>query len=267
MTEESRVRAAAYIRVSTEEQTEFSPESQRKEIQKYAESCGYLLCEENIFRDEGISGRKANNRPAFIRMIACAKQKPRPFDIVLVWKFSRFARNRSDSILYKSVLRKAGIRVVSVAEPLCEDATSVLMEAVLEAMDEYYSLNLGQEVRRGMEEKFLRGGVVSVPPFGYGVRDGVFVVREEEAFWVRRMFAEYVRGNTLRGIAEMLNAAEICTRRGGRFHAREVGYILKNPFYLGYQRRGENYVRGTQEPIVAEELFLRAKEHMLHRGK
>lgn len=256
------LRAAAYIRVSTEEQVEFSPESQYREICRYAQREGYVLPEAYIFRDVGISGRKAMNRPAFVEMIRMAGIRPRPFDVILVWKFSRFSRSRSDSIVYKSKLKKLGIRVLSVAEPLQEDPTSLLMEAMLEAMDEYYSVNLGQEVRRGMEEKFLRGGVVSIPPFGYTVRDGAFMLEEREAFLVREMFRRALLGDSQRCIARWLNEMGAVTHRGGAFHAREVGYILRNPFYIGIQRRNGQEVRGQQEPLISEEGFLQVQRHL-----
>ena len=98
--------AAAYIRVSTDDQLEYSPDSQLEKIRLYAERNQILLPKEFIFVDEGISGRKTKNRPAFNEMIGLAKRKPKPFDVILVWKFSRFARNREDSIVYKSMLRK-----------------------------------------------------------------------------------------------------------------------------------------------------------------
>ncbi len=248
-------RAAAYIRVSTEEQTEYSPESQMREISRYATREGMLLLPEHIYRDVGISGRRACNRPAFVEMIRAASERPRPFDYILVWKFSRFSRSRNDSILYKARLKKHGIRVISVSEPLKEDPTSLLMEAMLEAMDEYYSINLGQEVRRGMEEKFLRGGVVSIPPFGYTVENGRFVAVEHEAQAIATIFGEASKGASLRAIAQMLNDSGICTKRGGHFHAREVGYILRNPFYVGCQRRGGRVVSGSQKPLISKELF------------
>ena len=132
--------AAAYIRVSTEDQIEYSPESQRKKLLEYAASHQLLLPEELVFTDEGISGRSAAKRPGFQKMISMAKQTPRPFDLILVWKFSRFARSRQDSIFYKSLLRRdCGIEVISITEQLSSDPTSILVEALLEAMDEYYS--------------------------------------------------------------------------------------------------------------------------------
>lgn len=91
---------AAYIRVSTDDQMELSPDSQLKQIKEYANAHDILLSPDYIFReDEGRSGRNAAKRPEFQRMIGLAKAKPKPFDIILLWKFSRFARNREDSVV------------------------------------------------------------------------------------------------------------------------------------------------------------------------
>ena len=87
--------AAAYIRVSTEDQIEFSPDSQLKRIQEYAMHHNIQIPKEYIFIDEGISGRNASKRPAFQRMIQLARTG-HPFQQILVWKFSRFARNRQE---------------------------------------------------------------------------------------------------------------------------------------------------------------------------
>ncbi|MCD8019585.1 MAG: recombinase family protein [Clostridiales bacterium] len=234
-------RGAAYIRVSTEDQIEFSPDSQLKKIREYAAGKNILLSEDYIFLDEGVSGRYAKKRPAFMKMIGLAKQKPRPFDVILVWKFSRFARSRQDSILYKSMLRKeCGIDVISITEQLSEDPTSILVEALLEAMDEYYSINLAQEVKRGMNEKFSRGGVVSVPPFGYRMEEGHFVIDEEKGAIVSRIYEDYLLGMSIRQIATNLNAMGIRTNRGNLFENRTVEYILSNPTYVGKLRRRDD---------------------------
>ena len=104
--------AACYIRVSTDDQLEYSPDSQLKIIEDYAKKHGLLLPQEFVFQEEdGVSGRKADKRPEFQRMIAAAKQDPRPFDVVLVWKFSRFARNQEESIVYKSLLRRGHMEI------------------------------------------------------------------------------------------------------------------------------------------------------------
>ena len=270
--------AAAYIRVSTEEQTEFSPDSQIKKIREYAKSHDIHIPEEYVFLDEGISGRSAAKRPAFQRMIKMARQTPRPFEVILVWKFSRFARNRQDSILYKSMLRKeCGVDVVSITEQLSKEPTAILIEALLEAMDEYYSINLGQEVRRGMNEKFSRGGVVSAPPFGYRMGEGRFEVDNDRAGYVKMMYEEFLEGKTFRQIAGELNALGVTTKRGKKFESRSVKYILSNPVYTGKMRRctgtvdradrfrcGKEIevVEGLHEPIIEEELYMRVQERL-----
>ena len=174
--------AAAYIRVSTDDQIEFSPASQLNQIHIYAENHQLLLLDSHIYMDEGISGRTAARRPAFLKMISAARETPRPFDMILVWKYSRFARSRQDSIFYKSLLRReCGIDVISITEPLSDDPTSILMEALLEAMDEYYSVNLGQEVRRGMRKNYKRGGVVSISSLWLSGRGRPFYSRPSKS--------------------------------------------------------------------------------------
>ncbi len=260
--------AAAYIRVSTEDQIEFSPDSQLKAIRKYAKEHDLILPEEFVFADEGISGRKTDKRVQFQRMIGTAKLKPKPFDVILLWKFSRFARNREDSIVYKSMLRKqCGIEVISISEQLTEDKTSILIEALIEAMDEYYSLNLAEEVKRGMSEKFSRGGVVSQPPFGYRMQDGIFFPDETAAPIVQMIFEDYLSGVPVRQIARKLNEMGITSRHGNPFENRTVEYILTNPVYLGKLRRSltgnrsdryheqDQCVDGQHQPIITQEVF------------
>lgn len=264
--------AAAYIRVSTEDQLEFSPDSQLKKIQEYASAHGLLLPESYIFLDEGISGRTASKRPAFMHMIRLARQKPRPFDLILVWKFSRFARSRQDSILYKSMLRKeCDIDVVSITEQLSPDPTSILIEALLEAMDEYYSINLAQEVRRGMNEKFSRGGVVTPPPFGYRMGAGRYEPDPITGPLIPRIFQDFLSGKPCRQIAAELNSQGVRTIRGNSFESRTVKYILGNPTYLGRQRRRTaspskdtpmEIVPAPHEPLVTPELFLAVQQKL-----
>ena len=225
--------AAAYIRVSTEDQVEFSPDSQLARIKDYAKHNDLVLPEEYIYIDEGISGKDAKHRPAFNRMIGVAKTKPKPFDVILVWKFSRFARNREDSIVYKSMLRKqCDISVVSISESLGDDKTSILIEALIEAMDEYYSINLAEEVKRGMTEKASRGGIVSVPAFGYKIENNTYTP-DDNAEFVCGIFADFVAGAGYREIAQKYSALGARTRAGKPLDNRFVEYLLRNPVYIG----------------------------------
>lgn len=264
--------AAAYIRVSTEEQLEYSPDSQMHKIQEYADTHNIQLPGEFIFLDEGLSGRNAKKRPAFMKMISLAKQKPRPFDVILVWKFSRFARNRQDSILYKSMLRKdCGIDVISITEQLSNDPTAILIEALLEAMDEYYSINLAQEVRRGMQEKFNQGGVVSIPPFGYRMGEEYFEIEPEKAAIVSWMYDDFLRGKSCRQIAQQVNAMGMRTNRGNPFETRTVEYILSNPVYTGKLRRNndkkEQIANGHHEPIIKSDIYREVQKQLKQRKR
>lgn len=229
--------AAAYVRVSTEDQVELSPASQLTEIRKWAAAHAYSVPDQYVFVDEGISGKKIAGRDAFRRLIGTAKLKPKPFNAILLWKFSRFARNRDDAVFYKSVLRKQlHIEVISISEPIADGKLGILMEALIEAMDEYYSINLAEEVKRGMEEKHRRGEFQTCPAFGYRVQGNILVPFEPEASCVREIFRRFVSGAGYTPIAKWLNASGIATRRGNPFENRSVEYILRNPVYIGKLR-------------------------------
>ena len=187
--------AALYIRVSTNDQLEFSPHAQKRALLEYAQQNKMNVDPVHIYIDEGISGMDAKNRPAFQTMIARAKKKPTPFEVILVHKFDRFARSREDSVVYKSLLRKeCNINVVSITEQLEDDKFSVILEAMLEAMAEYYSLNLAEEVTKGMAEKARRGGFQASRMLGYNARGlgGKLEMIEDEANIIRIIFHQFV---------------------------------------------------------------------------
>ena len=229
---------AAYIRVSTDDQLDLSPDSQLDEIKKYAAANDIVLSPDYIFMEQdGRSGKKAENRPEFQRMISTAKVKPKPFDCILVWKFSRFARNQDESTFYKGMLRKKlGIDVVSVSEPIMEGMYGRLIEMIIEWQDEFYSYNLGVEVKRGMTKKAELKGYQIVPCLGYAaVGNGKpFVIVEDEYKIVEDIFRMYALENLDRtAIARRLNAQGKKAKRGNPFEQRTITRILTNPFYNG----------------------------------
>lgn len=244
-------KAACYIRVSTDDQLEYSPDAQLREIKKYAANHDMQLDENFIFMDEGISGRKTRNRTAFNTMIGTAKITPKPFDVILLWKFSRFARNREDAIVYKSMLRKLDIEVISITESIGDDKMSILVEAMIEAMDEYYSINLGEEVIRGMTQKALTGGVQTAPPLGYDKPpdSSCFVINPQEAEYIKLIFHDFLENDlSLLGITRKLNTMGARTKHGNLIDTRQVEYILNNPVYKGC-------LRWTPERTVANRIF------------
>lgn len=251
--------ACAYIRVSTDKQEELSPDAQKRLLIDFAKKNNMSLLAENIYIDNGISGKKADKRPEFMKMIGMAKSKEHPFDVILVWKFSRFARNQEESIVYKSLLKKNHVDVMSVSEPLIDGPFGTLIERIIEWMDEYYSIRLSGEVLRGMTEKALRGGYQSSLPLGYRMNKdtGIPYIYEEEAVIVRKIYNDYIAGHSYLEIARELNALGYKTKRGATFEGRTVEYILSNPFYYGAvrwnrQNHDNHTIKSISDWIIAE---------------
>ena len=216
---------AAYIRVSDERQDEYSPESQLKKVREYAAREGYVIPDDYVFYDDGISGKSTKKRDDFNRMISIASEKTHPFEAIFVWKFSRFARNQEESIAFKNYLKKRGVTVVSVSEPIPEGEFGSLIERIIEWMDEFYLKNLAVEVQRGMTEKVSRGEPVVPPPFGYVMKEGRYYISQESADIVREVFERYANGEKQRALAIWLGEKGIRTKYGRRPDNRFVDYI------------------------------------------
>ena len=244
--------AAIYARFSSDLQDDSSIDSQIEKCRRFAEANGLTVPEDLIFKDSAVSGR-TRERASYQAMISAAKEKPARFSTVLVWKFSRLARNREESILVKSLLRRQGITVRSVSEPVdVESAHGKLMEGILECLDEFYSANLAAETRRGQEQAnsdgFWTGGR---PPYGYrlkkvpdpkgrtskggkAVERTVLVVDPLRARVVRDIFNWSSQGLGMRKIAERLNNAAVPPPESGSgFDPSTVRGILRNETYLG----------------------------------
>ena len=189
---------AAYIRVSTDDQTELSPDAQLRMILDAAKKDGITIPPEFIFmEDHGVSGRRADNRPEFQRMISVARQAPSPFQYLYLWKFSRFARNQEESAFYKGILRKkCGVAIKSVSEPIMDGMFGRLVEMIIEWSDEFYSVNLSGEVIRGMTQKALEHGYQTTPCLGYDAAGGgqPFVINEDQYRIVEYIHQSYHDG-------------------------------------------------------------------------
>ncbi len=270
---------AAYVRVSTDDQTELSPDAQVRVIMEAAKADGYVIPQDFIFIEhKGISGRRSDNRPEFQRMVAIAKsQYPAPFRRLYVWKFSRFARNQEESTFYKGILRKkCGVEIKSVSEPIMEGMFGRLIETIIEWFDEYYSINLSEEVRRGMTEKVLRNGYQLVPCLGYKAlgHGQPYLIDEEKYPYVEYIFRAYHDGLDMTQIARQCNSRGWRTRRGNPFERRTIQRILNNKFYIGivewngYSFQGTHEVRSTvtdlwednQKRLAAEYRPIRRRE-------
>ncbi len=235
------MKVALYARVSSEQQAEkdLSIPSQLKALRKFASERNWETYGE--FVDEAQSARSAN-RPKFQEMISIAKQKESPFKAILVWKLSRFARNREDSIIYKTLLRKQGVEVISINERIDDSPSGKLLEGIIEAIDEFYSSNLSHDTIRGMKENakrgFLNGGTT---PYGYkravvkvgNVSKSRLEVDNLHAPVVKRIYKLCLQGLGAKEITRVLNSEGLKTKRGGFWEVNAIHFILKNETYTG----------------------------------
>jgi site-specific DNA recombinase len=235
------MKVVLYARVSSEKQAEkdLSIAAQLKALRKYGLERGWEIYRE--FIDEAESARSAN-RLAFKEMIALGKQRHKSFDAILVWKLSRFARNREDSIIYKSLLRKYGISVISINEQVDESPAGKLLEGMIEVIDEFYSINLAQDTLRGMKENagrgYHNGGIV---PVGYKAKKFMDGTNEktrlepDEIFTpiIQRIFQMCADGLGAKEIVKTLNGEGLRTSTGKLWNKNNVYYVLKNEVYTG----------------------------------
>lgn len=218
------MKAVIYARYSSDSQREESIEGQIRECTEYAQHNGIAVLAHYI--DRALSAR-TDDRPEFQRMIADSETQI--FDLVLVWKLDRFSRDRYDSAHYKRILKKNGVRVISVKENISDGPEGIILESMLEGYAEYYSAELSQKIQRGQHENAMKcksnGGNI---PFGLMVgEDGSLVFNPVTAPVVREIFEHYDRGDTMIKIRDWLNAEGIKAKKGKAFTVGGVSVILK----------------------------------------
>lgn len=266
------MKAVAYCRYSSDNQRAESIDAQVRAITDYCAKNDIDLIKTYI--DEAKSAT-SDDRTNFLDMIK--DSHGRIFDMVIVHKLDRFARNRYDSAFYKKKLKDNGVRIVSVLEQLDDSPESVILESVLEGMAEYYSLNLAREVRKGLKETALAcrhtGGI---PPLGYDIgEDKTYIINESEAQTVSDIFHMYVEGISYDTMADRLREKGARTKLGREFRRNSIHDILKNEKYTGtyiYNRtvssvngKRNNHasksedeiirIPGGMPPIISRELF------------
>lgn len=274
---EITMRYAAYIRVSHEEQVNgYSLDAQRRALTEWVASKGGVLT--RIYSDEGESATTAN-RAEFQRMRLDARNGK--FDALVVHKFDRFARNRTDSLAIKSLLRyDYKIKVFSATEP-SEDSDGpigALIEGIMECVADWYSRNLSAETAKGKRERSLQGIHNNRPPFGYMKDESKMLIPcPEEVEGLQLAFNQYAQGfNSDADIAQLLNASGYRTKNKRPFSKETVREMLQNRTYLGkvrYQHHDKKSIRknranipdecffeGQHEALIAEELFEKCLE-------
>lgn len=281
-------RVAIYARCSADKQAEkdLSIPAQLDCCRAGAEQRGWEVVAEFIDAAESAT---TDDRPQFREMIAAARERPAPFDYIVVWKFSRFSRNREDSVLYKRMLERNRVRVVSLNEPVDDSPAGRMLEAILESVDEFYSQNLAQDISRGLRKNasmgFRNGGP---PPIGYrkrrtGPSEGApRSVLEPDPQWaplVQRMFRMALAGEGVTAIAATLHAEGARTPRGKPILKTTVHKILTNDLYMGVSTWGVKRtglqkhkppepirVEDAHEPLVSPEDFAAVQRTLATRA-
>ena len=256
--------AVIYARYSSDNQREESIEGQIRECTAYAEKNGITIVKHYI--DRAISA-KTDNRPQFQQMIKDSDKKL--FDIVLVWKLDRFARNRYDSARYKTQLKKNGVKLMSATEIISEGPEGIILESVLEGYAEYYSADLAEKVVRGQTENILKGRCNGGRgTFGYTLdSERKFHIDPLTSPFVLESFKKYNEGSTMKEIRDWLNENGIKNPMGGAFTYNSVEHMLKNRRYIGELKFRDVVVPDAIPPIVPLELFEDVQEKIAKNKK
>ena len=248
--------AVIYARYSSYGQTEQSIEGQVRECTDYARLNNILIIDSYI--DRAMTGTN-DNRTDFQRMIRDSSK--RAWDLVLVYKLDRFSRNKYEMAIHRKTLKDNGIRLVSVKENIPDSPEGIILESMLEGMAEYYSVELAQKVMRGQKETRIKGNYAGGGiPYGYRVEkiDGEkkYVIREDEAAVVVRIFEEYAAGKIAREIIKGLTADGIYGRDGKPFGRNAIYNMLQNERYTGvYRHPRDGVFLNTFPRIVPQPLF------------
>lgn len=249
--------AVIYARYSCDKQTEQSIEGQLRVINDFAAREDYEIIGEYIDRAKSA---KTANRPEFLRMISDSARGG--FQFVIVYKLDRFSRNRYDSAFYKDKLRKNGVKVISATEELSDNPESIITEAILEAMAEFYSAELGQKTKRGMRESAMKCQTTGAyPPLGYKwSEDKKLCIDEATAEIPRIAFSMYADGAGKMKIAKALNERGFRTRYGKEFKAGSLDLLLQNKKYIGVYTYSDIEIEGGCPALIDRETFFKVQE-------
>ena len=258
------MKGVIYARYSSDNQREESIEGQLRECMEYAERNGITIFSHYI--DRALSA-KTDHRPEFQRMIKDSHKQL--FDVVIVWKLDRFARNRYDSAHYKAILRKNGVKVVSAKEAIAEDSTGILLESLLEGYAEFYSAELSEKVIRGLTDNALKtryngGGL----PVGYTIdREQHFQIDPITAPLVLEAFTRYDQGATIKQLVDYLNERGLRSQVNRPMRIDVVTRLLHNRRYIGEYRYRDIVKEDAIPAIVPKDLFDRVQERLAKNKK
>lgn len=224
------LRAVIYVRYSSDNQRVESIDAQIRLIKEWAKEHNIIISA--IYADEAQTAKR-DDRKQFQQMMSDSKRQ-NDWQLVLVHKLDRFARNRIDSAIYRSELRKNKKYLISTTEQFDDSPESSMMEAIIEAMAEYYSKNLSREVMKGLTENALKGKFCGgIPPLGYDIQDGRYVLNTFESQAVRLIYSRFLEGLSYSKIIIELNEKGYRTKRNALFTNNSLYEILRNERYTG----------------------------------
>jgi len=258
------MKAVIYARYSSDNQREESIDGQLRECTAYCKKNDITILRTYI--DRAMSA-KTDHRPDFQRMIKDSAKGL--FDVIIVWKLDRFARNRYDSAHYKAQLRKYGVKVLSATENISDGPEGIILESMLEGMAEYYSAELSEKVIRGHTENALKckynGGT---PTFGYVIdKDMQYQLDPNTAPLVLEMFTRYDQGATMKEIMQGMAEKGITTERCKKIDLNFIARLLKNRKYIGEYSYRHIVTPGGIPAIVPQDLFDRVQQRMAKNKK
>lgn len=265
--------AVLYARVSTEKQAdkELSIPAQLQAMRSYAKQHGFFIVRE--FIEPGASA-KTSARPQLQALLTFVRASDHRVQVLLVHKIDRLARNVYDHATIRAFLNQHGIRLASVVENVDDSIPGQLVENIMASIAQFYAANLGEEVKKGLNQKIMRGEWPHLPPFGYvQVRNehgtGSHVeVQPNIGPMITRAFELYGTGNySLHALAERLALEGLFSKHGTRLSQAQVLRMLTNPFYAGRLRwKGQN-LPGTHAPLVGMDTFNRVQDVVRKRHR
>ena len=242
--------AVIYARYSCDNQTEQSIEGQLRVCHDYAERNGILIVETYI--DRAMTGTN-DMRPDFQRMMKDSGK--RQWNYVLVYKLDRFSRNKYEATVHKNTLKNNGVKVLSAMENIPDTPEGIILESLLEGMNQYYSAELSQKVKRGMYETRRKGNFQGgILPYGYKSEGKKIVIDTERAEAVQFMYEQFSLGICVRAIINELTARGILYK-GKPFTWNTVYGILKNEKYSGIYHHGDEVIDNMYPRIIPQPLF------------
>jgi site-specific DNA recombinase len=266
-------RAAIYLRVSSASQvnTDHDPEglslpAQRKRCRAHAKRLNAEVVREYV--EPGVSGGSVLKREAFKRLMADLEQH-KDIDMVIVWNISRWARDEEDLWVAYGLLRRSGIELVSVTEPIDDSPSGLLMLGVLGAIAAHDRRKLSIEVSRGRQQKVEVGGTPNRAPLGYlNVREMIdghevrtIALDPERAPLVTLAFEMYATGGySLAELAQFLEDRGLKSRGSRRYPPRALSAtrlndVLRNDYYIGVVRNAGKPYKGRHAPLVPVSVF------------